>query len=206
MTSNGSLVAASAPDELMATSPGDELIQRLDDPEVAASLSLILDHADLVATLLTGLDGLVRRGDVISDSLASAIGEVRDVASAYTAANNGQKLLPDVDMASLRATVTDLSTAFLEAAPAFSMLLRSPLTDPQTAHLIAEVGDALLEGKAAAEADPRGPKGVFALMKVAKDPDVSRGLGFMIHVARAFGRRLAQDPPRTSERGPRHSA
>lgn len=202
MTANGSLIAESDPGEFLAQSPGDELIARLDDPEVAASLSLILDHADLVATLIAGLDGLIRRGDVISESLVSALDEVKGVTAAY----KSQNLLPDVDVATLRTTLTDLSTAFIEAAPTFNQLLRSPLTDPRTAQVVADLGDALLDGKAAADADPRGPKGVFALMKVAKDPDVSRGLGFMIHVARAFGRRLAQEQPRASERGPRHLA
>ena len=202
MTANGSLIAASEPDELQAPTPGAELIARLDDPQVAASLSLILDHADLVATLIAGLDGMLRRSDVISESVVSAIEEVKGATAGY----KGQKLLPDIDIATLRTSVTNLSTAFIDAAPTFNQLLRSPLTDPQTAQTIADMGDAVLEGRAAADADRRGPKGVFALMRVTKDPDVLRGLGFMIHVARAFGRKLAQDPPRASERGPRHSA
>lgn len=197
-----SLMAPSDTDAFLAASPGDELIQRLDDPALASSLSLILDHADLLAMLVVGLGGLLRRGDVISDSLVSALAEFKTAGASFTS----QTLLPDVDVPELQSTVAGLASALIAAAPTINKVLRSPLTDPQTAHVLADVGEALLEGKAAAAEDPRGPKGVFALMRVTKDPDVSRGLGFMIQVARAFGKRLVQDPPRPEERGPRHSA
>ena len=32
--------------------------------------------------------------------------------------------------------------------------------------------------------------GAFALLRTLKDEDVARGLNFLIHVARAFGREL----------------
>lgn len=198
VTANGSLVAAPDPDELTTASPGDALIARLDDPQVAASLSLILDHADLLATLVVGLDGMIRRGDVIGDNVVSALDEVKGAAAGYK--------LPDVDLGALRTTLTELTTTLLAAAPTFTKLLQSPLTDPQTIEVMADVGDAVVEARTATAADPRGPKGVFGLMKMVKDPDVSRGLGFMIHVARAFGQRLAAQPPRPTERGARHSA
>src|SRR5439155_27248699 len=119
------------------------------------------------------------------------VAEVRDLA----ASGNGQRPWPSVDLAALSDSVTRLSAAFVDATPGLDRLLHSPLTDPQTAEALAEVGSALLEGKQAAAADPRGPKGVFALMRVTKDPDVSRGLGFMIQIARAFGRSLAPPEP-----------
>ncbi|CDO05860.1 DUF1641 domain-containing protein [Mycolicibacterium cosmeticum] len=179
--------------EFLGESAGDKLVQRLDDPQVATSLSLILDHADLLAMAVVAIDGLLRRADVIGDSVASSFAEVRQVA----AANTQNRPLPKIDVAALSDTVTRLTSAAVDATPALDRLLHSALIDPQTADFLALAGDALLEGKQAAESDPRGPKGVFALMRVAKDPDVSRGLGFMIQVARAFGKRLdpkAQEP------------
>jgi Protein of unknown function (DUF1641) len=197
-----SLIAGPEGDELVEESPGDDLIQRLDDPQIASSLALILDHADLLATIIVGLDGLLRRAEVIGDSLASGVAEVRELA----ASSNGQRPWPSVDVAALSDTVTRLSAAAVDATPALDRLLHSPLTDPQTADVLAEVGEALLEGKRAAAEDPRGPKGVFALMRVTKDPDVSRGLGFMIQIARAFGRRLAPPERPKDSRAPRHAA
>lgn len=185
--------AALAPDtgeaDLLAETPGDRLIQRLDDPGVASSLSLILDHADLLAILIVSIDGLVRRAEVIGDSVSATVADARQ---GLTAAK-GQRSFPEVDVAALTDTVTRLAASAIDAAPALDRLLHSALIDPQTADVLAQAGDALLEGKQAAEADPRGPKGVFGLMRITKDPDVSRGLGFMIQVARAFGKRLA--PP-----------
>jgi Protein of unknown function (DUF1641) len=202
VAAHASLIDSLDTDELIAESPGDEVIARLDDPRIASSISLILDHADLLATIIVGLDGLLRRAEVIGDNVASGVAEVRDLA----AAGNGQRPWPSVDLAALSGSVTRLSAAVVDATPALDRLLHSPLTDPQTADVLAEVGEALLEGKQAATADPRGPKGVFALMRVTKDPDVSRGLGFMIQIARAFGKRLA--PPEPSKEGgtARHAA
>ncbi len=190
MAAHASLIESLDGDALIAESPGDELIQRLDDPQIASSLALILDHADLLATLITGLDGLIRRGEVIGDSLAAGVAEVREYA-----ASNGQRPWPSIDVAALSDTATRLSAAVVDATPAMDRLLHSPLTDPRTAEFLAQVGEALLEGQEAAADDPRGPKGIFALMRVTKDPDVSRGLGFIIHIARAFGKRLAPPEP-----------
>ena len=189
MAAHASLTAHPEGDELVEDSPGDDLIQRLDDPQIASSLAVILDHADLLATIIMGVDGVLRRADVIGDSVASGVNELRNLA----AASNGHRPWPSIDVAALSDSVTRLSAAVVDATPALDRLLHSSLTDPQTADVLAEVGEALVEGKRAATEDPRGPKGVFALMRATKDPDVSRGLGFMIQIARAFGRRLA--PP-----------
>ncbi|OBI17435.1 hypothetical protein A5712_02595 [Mycobacterium sp. E2327] len=188
MAAHASLIEGFDTDALVAESPGDEVIAALEDPRIASSLSVLLEHADLLATIVVGLDGLLRRAEVIGDNVASGVAEIRGVA----ASGGGQTLWPSVDFAALSDSVSRLSAAVVNATPGLDRLLRSALADPQTVEIIADVGEALLEGKRAAAADPRGPKGVFALMRVTKDPDVSRGLGFMIQIARAFGRRLAQ--------------
>lgn len=201
MAAHASLIAHPEAEDLIENSPGDDLIQRLDDPKIASSLAVILDHADLLATIITGIDGMLRRSDVIGDSLASAVADVRDLATS----SNGQRLWPTIDLAALSDTLTRLSAGVVDATPAIDRLLHSPLTDSQTADVLVEVGEALLEGKRAAAEDSRGPKGIFALMRVTKDPDVSRGLGFMIHIAKAFGRNLAPQEPQKDSRTPRHA-
>lgn len=183
-------------DQDSGVSPVDTLRKRLDDPAVAASLNSLLDHADLIAILVAGLDGLVRRGDEISESLASAVGELRGQGSSLTAAIPGleeaRSEFRGVDVAALVVNLAAVSKALIDATPAMNTLLRSPLVDPQSAQVLAGLGEALVEGRAAAEADPGGPKGLFGLWRVSKDKDINRGLGFMIQVARAFGRRLPQ--------------
>lgn len=180
MTANGQAVALS---------PADQIRDKLDDPKVAASLNNLLDHAELLAVLVTGLDGLVRRGDVITDSLSSAVNDFKGASAAGVVP--GGEALKSVDLQGLAQSLATLSNSLVGAAPALNSLLSSRLTDPQTAEVLAALGQALVDGKAAAAA-PGGPKGLFGLWKVTKDPDVVRGFGFMIQVARSFGRQVGQ--------------
>lgn len=177
---------------VVEVSPADRLRERLDDPAVAASLNALLDHADLLAVLVVGLDGLVRRGDVISETLSSAVGELRAPAAPLSGLNQARAELGSIDVSSLAVSLAGLTRALVDVMPVLDKLLHSPLADPRAADVLAELGTALVEGKAAAEADPGGPKGLFGLWRVSKDKDINRGLGFLIQVARAFGRQLPE--------------
>jgi hypothetical protein len=168
MTANG---------QAIAVSPADQIRDRLDDPTVAAALNTLLDHADLLAVLVAGLEGFVRRGDLIADSLASAVSDFKGVS--VSGVLPSAEVLKGVDVQGLTQTVVTLSNSLVVAGPALNTLL-------------SQVGQAVAEGGEAAAADPGGPKGLFGLWKATKDPDVSRGLGFLIHVARAFGRQVGQ--------------
>lgn len=181
MTANGQAVAVS---------PADQIRDKLDDPKVAASLNNLLDHADLLAVLVTGLDGFVRRGDAITDSLSAVVSDFKGASVAGVVP--GADALKGVDLQGLAQSLATLSNSLVGATPALNTLLSSRLTDPAAAEVLAQLGQALVEGKAAAAADPGGPKGLFGFWKVTKDPDVVRGLGFMIQVARAFGRQVGK--------------
>jgi hypothetical protein len=172
--------------QLVASSPADALIERLDDPKVVASLNQLLDHADLLAVLVVGLDGLVSRGEVIGESLLSAVNELRDV-------SDGRSPLRDLDLAGLANSLKSLSGPIVEATPALSTLLTSKLTDPQAIGVISQLGEALVEGRERAAHNPSTPMGVFGLLRTLKDEDISRGLGFLIEVARSFGKQLKSD-------------
>ncbi|OBH08479.1 DUF1641 domain-containing protein [Mycobacterium sp. E1747] len=184
----------SANGQLVELSPADQLRGRLDDPAVAESLNNLLDHADLLAILLRGLDGFVRRGDEISETLASAVDELRAGASSANlpSFDGVASELRSVDLQALAASVSSLAAAIVTATPALNKILQSPLVDPQAVDVLAELSRALVEGKAAAAADPGGPKGLFGLWRVSKDKDINRGVGFLVQVARAFGKHLPQ--------------
>jgi hypothetical protein len=173
MTANGQAVAVT---------PADTVRDRLDDPRVAAALNTLLDHADVLAVLVSGLDGFVRRGDTITETLSSAVSEFRG-------ASPGGDALKGVDLQGLAASLATLSGSVVNATPALNTLLSSGLTDPQAAQVLASLGDSLVDGKAGA-ANP--PKGLYGLWKATKDPDVARGLGFLLAVAKSFGRRVGQ--------------
>ena len=177
MTANGQAVAVT---------PADSVRDRLDDPQVAAALNTLLDHADVLAVLVSGLDGFVRRGDTITDTVSSAVAEFL---GASAAGIPGADALKGVDLRSLAASLATLSGSVVGATPALTTLLSSGLTDPQAAQVLASLGDSLVDGKAGA-ANP--PKGLYGLWKATKDPDVARGLGFLLAVAKSFGRRVGQ--------------
>ena len=177
MTANGQAVAVT---------PADTVRDRLDDPQVAAALNTLLDHADVLAVLVSGLDGFVRRGDTIANTVSSAVSEIRGATA--NGALPGADAFKGVDLQALAASLGTLSGSVVGATPALNTFL-SKLTDPQAAQVLASLGDALIDGKAGA-ANP--PKGLYGLWKATKDPDVSRGLGFLLAVAKSFGRRVGQ--------------
>lgn len=177
MTANGQAVAVT---------PADSVRDRLDDPQVAAALNTLLDHADVLAVLVSGVDGFVRRGDTITNTVSTAVAEFR---GASAAGIPGADALKGVDLQSLASSLATLSGSVVGATPALNTLLSSGLTDPQAAQVLASLGDSLVDGKAGA-ANP--PKGLYGLWKATKDPDVARGLGFLLAVAKSFGRRVGQ--------------
>lgn len=168
--------------QLIAPSPVDTLLSKLDEPRVVAALNDILEHADLLAVLVTGLDGLVRRGDVVSDSLAEAFNEVRVAEPGLSSA------LASVDLPKLATALSSVAGALGDAGPALAALLKSDLTDQRVIDVIATGARAIAVGAERAREDPVRPTGVFSLLRTLKDDDVARGLSFLLHVLREFGR------------------
>ncbi|WP_237573420.1 DUF1641 domain-containing protein [Mycolicibacterium lacusdiani] len=177
MTANG---------QVLKPSPAEQIRAKLDDPRVAESLNDLLEHADLLAVLVSGLDGLVRRSDTLGDSLTSAIGEFKGLNGANQSIP-GIDSLKSVDLAGLAASFATLSDKVVGATPALNSLLESRLTDPQAVEVLSQLGQALVDAKTAAA---HSPKGLFGILKAARDPDVARGLGFLLQVAKSFGRQL----------------
>ncbi|MEU9890542.1 DUF1641 domain-containing protein [Sphaerisporangium sp. NPDC051017] len=172
--------------QLTAPPHGDSVLSKLDDPRVAEALCDLLDHADLLAILVTGLDGFVRRGDTIAGGLAKAVGELRGAMAAAPEA------LKPLDLPKLATSLRTLSGAVSEATPGLELLLKSELTDPEVVELVSLAARSLRKGAEQARLEPMGPIGVFSLMRTLKDDDVARGLGFLIQVARALGREISE--------------
>lgn len=161
--------------QLIAPSPADELLGRLDEPRVADALNTLLDHADLLAVIVSGLDGFARRGDVIATTLSEAVGELR----------GGTAGMADIDYRGLAASLGTLAGS----APALTALV-DRVSDPAFQQVATGLIDAVAEGREQLTRNPDVPTGVFGLLRALKDPDVARGLGFLVHVAKAFGQRL----------------
>lgn len=173
-----------APNSQLAPSALDPVLSRLDDPRVAEALGDLLDHADLLAILVVGLDGLLRRGDQISGALGDALGELRGAAA------GAPQALVGLDLPKLAGSLKVLSSAVSDATPALETLLRSDLTDARAIEVISVAARSLVIGAEQARNEPVKTYGALGLLRVLKDEDVARGLGFLIQVARAFGREL----------------
>lgn len=175
MVGNGQFVTPSSVDDLLA---------RLDEPRVVAALNDLLDHAELLALVVTGLGGLVSRGEVIGDSLSEAVSELRG-------ARGNVQPLSSFDLQGLANSLATLSGSVVRATPALTSLLSSQLIDPKAVDVIAQLGSALVQARERIDEDASFPTGVIGLLRTLKDEDVSRGLGYLIQVARSFGRQLS---------------
>ncbi|MGZ8801880.1 MAG: DUF1641 domain-containing protein [Mycobacterium sp.] len=170
-----------------ALSPADTVRERLDDPRVAEALNTLLDHADLLAVLVGGLDGFVRRSDDIANNLTSAIGELKGAEAQFP----GAAALKDVNLTELANSLAMLTGGLVRATPAINTLMKSSLADERAAEVLVALGDALVSARSAAPAPPRGLRGMWKTLRgAAKDPDVGRGVVYLVEVARIFGRKV----------------
>lgn len=158
----------------------ERLLDRLEDPRTASALHTLLDNAELLAVLIGGLDGLARKGEVIGDTLAEVLAESR----AAVRATGLDPLQTSRQLATLIPTLA-------AASPAINRILDSPIVEPEPIDVLSEAAVALVVGLRAAQA--RDTKvGIGGLVRATRDDDVQRGLGFIIEVARAFGRDLRE--------------
>ena len=160
----------------------DALASRLAEPRTAAAVSTLLDHAELLALLVSGLDGLVSRSDTITDSLADGVSELRAVSEPAR-----------VNAAQLAATAKQFSAlapALLEKLPVLEALLGSDLADPKVIELASMASRAVIKGAAQADRSDLKVTGIVGLLRALKDPDVSRALAFVISITKALGKEL----------------
>ncbi|MEI2715040.1 MAG: DUF1641 domain-containing protein [Nocardioides sp.] len=172
----------------------DALVERLQDPAVVGALSKVLDHADLLALLVESLDQFVSRSEVIGDSLAAGLDELRG------AVEGGASQSP-LDLAELVAAGSAIARTLPAAAPALSRMADSGAIDKLIATAEVSAGaldqvDTLARGLVRGSNDFAGQPveigGPLTLLKLLKDPDINRALSFFATVARAVGRELKQ--------------
>lgn len=157
----------------------ERLIDRLSEPRTAAALHRLLDNAELFAVILGGLDGVARKGEVIGDTLSEVLEEVR-------AAGRSTGL----DFGTTTRQLATLIPVLSEATPVINRIVESPIVQEEPIAVLSEAAEALVKGLQAAQQN-QTKVGLRGLLKATRDEDVQRGLGFIIEVARIFGRDLA---------------
>ena len=162
----------------------ERLQNRLNDPQVAAALNRILDNIDLLALSVTALDGFLKRGDVIVDSMAKTVSELKNSTPSVK-----------LDIAETLATALKLKKAAdgvlsVIESEEFTALSKSGVFDPKTVSLIGEAGTALQETYATQRKIQPKPLGFFGLLKTLKDPEIQWSLNFLIEFSKRFSRKV----------------
>lgn len=161
----------------------ERLVERLAEPRTSAALHTLLDNIELLAVMVNGLDGLARKGEVIGDTLGEVLHEVRAAGRAT-----------GLDVRTTSQQLATLIPTLAEASPAINRILESPIVEPEPIAVLSEAAEALVKGLQAAQQN-QTKVGLRGLLKATKDEDVQRGLGFLIEVAKVFGRDLKNQAP-----------
>jgi len=158
------------------------LVDRLSEPRTLTALNTLVDNAELIAMMVQGLDELARRADTISDTAAEVIEELRAAGRAT-----------GMDVGETTQQLAKLIPTFAEAAPAIKRVTDSAIVQEDAVEVVGLTGLALSDGYAAAMAKD-AHVGMRGLLQATRDEHVQRGLGLLIEVARALGRRMDEQP------------
>ena len=168
-------------DEAPNVKPVEAIHQRLNEPPVAAAVVTLLDHADLLSTLVVALSEFLERSDTIVESVAAGVSELK---SAGRPTASTERLPAAADLSALGAAVAR-STAGIAA------VLDSSMFKPEMVELLALVSDAATEGAERARTSAASVNGLRAALRALRDPEVGRGLGMLVEVSKSLGRHLA---------------
>ncbi|GAA3601047.1 DUF1641 domain-containing protein [Marihabitans asiaticum] len=192
MTLTPDRTAGRAGEHAASASPpaGQALAATLDDPQVVASLTTILEHADLLAVLIEGLDQLVARSEVIGDSLLAGIDELRDVDTG-TAPPLSELARSGMSLASVLPKAAPGIAAAAESG-VIERLLSSDIASPEAVEGLAVIARGVGRGSAAFETGRAvDASGVRGITRVLRDPDIQRALTYGATIAKAIGQELA---------------
>jgi hypothetical protein len=147
------------------------LSERLHDPAIAAALASLLDHAELLAVLVEGLDEFVARTEVIGDSLLSSFGDLRSIV-----ANNESLAKAGVDLDKLKDAATSLAV--------------SDLFKPEMVEQLGLLSRGVVKGGQQYTAAPVEVGGILSMTRLLKDPDIKRAISFFATLAKSLGQEL----------------
>jgi uncharacterized protein YjgD (DUF1641 family) len=190
----------------------ETLLEKLENPEVVAALSSLLDNVDLLAVLIAGLNGLVQRSELMGEAIIDGFGDIRTLTGSVTAPEevmglNIKAVLGDVSeltkaLPELTSMLPQLTSILPKVAPGLAEIadaglidefIRSGLTEARS---VDQLGN-LLKGVAKGiNSKPVEISGVLSLVRQVKDPDVSRGLGFALGLLQAIGAQIGQSKNR----------
>lgn len=169
------------------------LLERLGDPRTIENLHQLLNHLELLAMAATMLDGFLRRGEELMDNLN---GLVRELQKGHPLEGKEADLavLKDLTQGLLQ-TARDMHSAGVIAelpqlTSTLVALLESGVFDPSLVKVLAEVGKSASASYQQTKQQRPTPLGPWGLFQAMSDPDVQKSFGFLVAMARNYGKTL----------------
>ncbi len=153
------------------------VVQQLSDPKTLAVLKSLLDRLEIAAFALESLDGFLSRGEVMTDSLASGLAELR-------------KLQPAAGGRDLLKLLTEELPRMTHAA---NEMIESGMLDPEIVGTLGEIGAVVAAAHREAKRQPPAPVGFFGLLRAMRDPDIQAAVGVGLHIAKRIGQHSLED-------------
>jgi len=183
-----------------ASAETDELALLLRDPEIRASLSVLLSNAPTLAAFTTMGNQLLARGPEIMDNVNGLVQQARGPLSEQS---GGARLTSAVGAL---ADIAPLAQPLAARTEVITSFLDSPILDPEIVEIIGRLGEAALDADKATRGRTMEVGGVFALLKALKDPQVQETLAFLVEFAKVFGASQSAKSGDASARTPSSSA
>lgn len=167
----------------------DDLAQLLRDPEIRASLAMLVANAPTLAALTTMGTALLQRGPEIADNVNSMILQAR---GPLTEQSGGQRLTTAVGAL---ADIAPLAQPLAARSEVITGFLDSQILQPEIVDIVGRLGEAAMHADQQTRGKQAEVGGVFALLRELKDPKVQETLAFLIEFAKYFG--ASQSSPST---------
>jgi len=170
------------------------LLERLAEPATLQSLNTLLEKLELAAFVLTALDGFLKRGDEVTESLADGVADLRKAAPEIAPGKLREMMtdLPILVDAGHKVVASGLLAKIEELTRAGMMLSQAGMFDPKVVTTLAEVGRLASESYAEAKTAPKRLAGIVDLWRLFKDPAAQPALSLLFEMTRRFGQKIKQ--------------
>ncbi|MCL6599577.1 DUF1641 domain-containing protein [Alicyclobacillus macrosporangiidus] len=156
------------------------LVEKLTEPQITEQLIRLLDKLEHVTFLLDMVEGFLRRGPEIADSVNDLVILLRESLSK-----------PEyVTRLELAFAAVRRMQEFLDS-PQVQELLKSDVLDVRSVQLVGKLSRSMIEASEETAKTDIKRIGLFGLMRALSDPEVQPALNFVISFARHFSKELS---------------
>lgn len=169
-----------------------KVLERLTDASTLEALNKLLDQLPLISFLMQALSDFMERGEVVADNLAGVVQELHLKEMDPTKVVKLMESLPKLQEAGEKLLASDLLGDNLhKLMDAGTSVLQSGMLDEHIVNRLGMLGKQTIAAYDEAASRPVQPVGgLFAMLRVMKDPDVQKVLGFGVAFAKAFAKNI----------------